>query len=434
MKELTQLRPIQAMTAALLFKHRKLMVTLPRQYGGKTEVGVRLAHNLTSIPSQSSCLFIAKNSASRREAAREKFLRLFDPKLFHINTEMIHLKRCPTSQILMRSVDKDPGARRGGTHNFIHWAEVAFAKIDHGETVPSVWGKVFRPMLSQRDGYAYLETTLNGNNSFKEMWDNAKDFGFHRLRVPFSRMLEMGLVTEAEYEKERKESHPLVFAQEYECEWVTFQGRAYNEFEDNEKFVRPVEKPLKWQKVIAGIDWGYSPSATCILFGYVLDDVLYIFGEIYAYRQLIEQSFASINDRLLHWEIDNFACVADHEEDRNDELIRRGIPVTKADKVNVLGNRLQIKEMLWKNQIVIDPSCVNLRRDLLHAVWHDRREGDLDYSQCTEGHYDAEAALRYLVRAFSTVEGEAPETNPHIGQDQASARAWGMNRMWKDDE
>ncbi len=90
----------------------------------------------------------------------------------------------------------------------------------------------------------------------------------------------------------------------------------------------------------------------------------------------------------------------------------------------MLGNRLQIKEMFWKDQIVIHPRCEFLIKDLLTATWHDKKEGDLAYDQCEYGHYDAEAALRYLVRAFQDYEEDAPDLNPHMSTDDASARAW----------
>jgi hypothetical protein len=299
--------------------------------------------------------------------------------------------------------------------------------MDHGETIPDVWQMVLNPMLSQTDGYALLESTNNGNNGWKDIWEMAPDLGFKTLRVTFSQMLELGLVSAAEYEKEKRETHPLIFSQEYECQWVTFQGLVYDEFEES-FHVTDMDGPAEWQKTAFAIDWGYHPSATCILFGYVHEGTLNVYDEIYVHRQLIEETAASLHARRRHWLLDTLAGVADHEEDRNDELIRRGIGVTKADKTNVLGNRLQIKEMLWKGTLKIHPRCVNLIKDLKSATWHDKKEGDLDYSLCSWGHYDAEAALRYLVRAFEKYEEEAPEKNPHMALDEASARAWEINR------
>lgn len=426
MQSLANLRPIQALAASVFFKHKKLLLNLPRQQG-KTELGIRLAHHLTSIPSPSTWLFVAKNTASRRKAAREKFLRIFNSREFHLNTEMVYLKSCPTSQLLMASIDKDPGAQRGGTLSGIHWSEVAFSTIDHGESIPDVWMKVFRPQLSQTDGYALLESTNNGHNGWKDLWDSHKELGFARLCVPFSRMMEMGLVSQEEFEKEKNETLPLIFAQEYECEWLSFAGRAFEEFSES-VHVEDFDGPETWQRVNSAIDFGFFPSATAVLFGYVKDDIIYVFDEIYATKQLIEDLGQSIDAHLRHWKIEHHVAVGDHEEDRIEELNLRGIVCGKANKVNVLGARIEIKERLWKQKIKIHPRCKYLIKDLLTATWNPKKEGDLNYSECTYGHFDAEAALRYLVRELSGSEIEKPEENPFAGVDQASARAWAMNR------
>ena len=427
MKALRDLRPIQALAASLFFRHRRLLVIGPRQYFGKTELGVRLAHDLTAQPGASTSMFVAKNSLARKKATREKFMRIFDPKLFAVNTELIYNKKCPSSQIFMGSIDKDPGSQRGGTLNFLHMSEMAFWNIEHGETVSDIWQKVLKHLLSQSDGYCYGESTNNGFNGFKDFWDQAPEFGFHRLAISLSQMLELGLVSQDVYDKERREVHPLVFAQELECEWVTFQGLVYDEFRV-EHHVAEIPPPDEWQSVIAAIDWGWKPSATAVLFGYVKDDVVHIFDEIYEMEQRIEDTHNAIKDRLRYWQIDKFVCVADHDLARNAELQARGIATHLADKVNVAGNRIQIKEKLWKNQLVIHPRCKNLLKDIQHATWHPKKEGELDPSVCTWGHWDMEAALRYLVRGLDTHEAEEPEKNPFVDMDQASARAWRLQR------
>lgn len=426
---LKDLRPIQAMAASILFREKKLLFNGPRQFTGKTELGVRLAWDLTVRPTTSSCLYVAKNSKARRKAAREKFLRLFDSKIFAVNTELIYLKKHKTSQIQMGSVDVDPDSDRGGTHNFIHWSEVAFARIQNGMTIPDVWQKVYNPMLSQLEGFALLESTNNGNNGWKVLWDNAKDYGFARLKMSLSQMVEFGLISEEDYEKEKRECHPLVFAQEYECEWVTFHGRVYDELTDDHFIDVPPPEP--WMHIIAAIDWGYHPSATCVLFAYIRDGIMYVFDEIYAHRQLIETgTYPEIQARQRRWSIEHLGIVADHEMDRNQELVNRGLGVSPADKVDVLGNRIQIKERLFKNTIYFDRHrCPNTRKDLFAAVWNEKKEGDLDYNQCSWGHFDAEAALRYLVRAFDEYEADEPIKNPHQATDDAAARAWEQERL-----
>ena len=414
------------MAASLFFKSKgRLLLVLPRQYGGKTELGVRLLYDLTVRPFATSSLFLAKDKKSGKKMTREKFIRLFDQKKFAVNTEQTYLKECPTSIIFQDSVDKEPDRIRGGTYSMIHWAEVAFSKLPQGETIIGVFQKVIEPTLTQTDGYVLLESTLNGPNGFKELWDKSEEFDFARLKVSFSQMCEWGLVTWEEYEKVKKRTLPDIFRQEYECEWVTFRGRAYPEFDEDNKWAN-MAPPESWQKIVSGLDWGYHPSATCVLFAYIRDGIIYVFAEIYSTHQKPTDTKDSIEARLNHYQIpkNHWVGAGDHEQDRNDALIDFGLTVVKADKRSVFGSRMKIKERLWKKTLVIDPiACPNLVRDLEAAVWDDKKDGEIDYNICSWGHFDGEAALRYLIEECSNVEEDEPVRNPHE-TDVNSAHAW----------
>lgn len=428
-----ELRPVQSMAASLFFRKRRLLLMLPRQEG-KTELGIRLQHDLTLRGEPSTCMFVAKNTLARKKASREKFLRIFDRDQFAVNTELVYLKRHPTSQIFMGSIDKDPGSQRGGTVKILHMSEMAHWTLDHGMSIIQCWQTVLRPLLKEFDGYALGETTPQGHNGFKDMWDNAAEFGFSTLRVSYSQMCEMGLVSREDYDREKREVHPLAFAQELDCEWVTFVGRAYDEFDEQDPaIVSDWNGPSEWQKVCSAIDFGFSPSATCALFGYRQGENFYVYDEIYAMRQRLEDLAESIDAHTAHYNIlpQNHVAVGDHEEDRIEELNLRGINCGKANKVNVLGARIQIKELLWKKRLKIHPRCKHLIKELNQATWNPKKDGDLNYAECTDGHFDSEAALRYLIRELSGVEAEEPEVNPHVGVDQSSATEWELRRNFR---
>lgn len=428
MLDWTKLYPHQAMAANMLFRYRRLMLVLPRQFGGKTELGIRLVEDCMDTRDSRTGLFLAKDTKSARRATREKFLRVFDPSVYSVNSDRIISRRNPRSAVNIASMDRDPDRIRGGTNHIIHGSEVAFWKLDHGETIPGAFGKIIDPTTVINNAYVFLETTLNGQNGFKDLWDNYKEFGFARLLLSLSMLLEMGIVSQEEYDRVKQQTHPLIWRQEFECEFITFRGRAYDEF-DEALHVAEVEPPKDWQRVVFAADWGWDPSATCALFGYVEDGHLFIFDEIYEKQLRLKDFHTHMQARIERWQIAHLAGVADHEEDRIEELNRRGIPCGKARKSNVLGNRIEIKERLWKGEITIDPRCQNLIRDLLAATWHPKKEGELDDSQCTWGHFDAEASLRYLVRELGKFEVDEPEENPQTDLDQASARAWELTRM-----
>ena len=404
------------------------MLCIPRQEG-KTELGVRLAHDLTSRPFTSSSLFLAKSHSSAKKMAREKFLRIFEKDKFAVNTELVYLKSCPTSQIFIESVDVEPDRMRGGTYNYIHWAEVAFSKFQLGVQTKDVWDKVIAPTLKETDGFVFLESTNNGKNGWFDLWENAKDFGFSTLRVSLSEMVHLGLVSQAEYDYLQRTTQPDVFRQEYECEFITFLGKTYPEFQPYHVLM-DMPGPRIGQKVAIAIDWGYHPSATCVLFGYVQGGQIFIFDEIYELEQLPIATAEAIRSKLAKWSITTFGAAADHEPDRNEELNRRGIACTPADKVDLLGNRVQIKELFFQNRLFVHPRCKFLLRDIDAAVWDAKKSdvGEIDYGQCTWGHFDAEAALRYLVRELGEMEDDAPEDNGLKRTDPASAEMYEHRR------
>lgn len=442
MLDLHTLRPLQAMAAAQLFKHRRLMLSLPRQKGGKTELGVRISHDLVGRPFPSSALFLAKDKKSGKKATAEKYKRLFDPKLFEVNTEQVYLKSMPSSVLYMDSVDKDPDRMRGGTYSWIHWSEVAFSKIEKGETIVSVFDKIIQPTLSETNGFVLLESTNNGKNGWYDLWNDAEKYGFKTLRVGLADMVYLGLLSKEEYDEIQRTTHPDTFRQEYECDWVSFQGKVYCEFNERKHVDPDMAGPAEWMTVIVAIDWGYMPSATCVLFGYVRTEmrmkngiyvperILHIFDELYANEELAAVTAERIEGRLAHWRIRRHATVADHEPDRIEELIRRGIPCRNAYKADILGTRMQGKEMLYFDRVKIHPRCEYLLRDLDAAVWDTKKkkDGEIDYTQCTWGHFDAEAAFRYLIRELGEVESEEPQDNPYKHYDSASAAAFEIQR------
>jgi terminase large subunit-like protein len=424
MLDWTALNPAQAMAANLFYRHRKLLLCFPRQIG-KTELGVRLLEDITSRPFTSSSLFIAKSYASQKKATREKFMRLFAKQQFEVNTDLVYNKQFPTSAIFMGSADKSPDSQRGGTYSMIHGSEVAFWKVESGESLTGFLGKVIQPTTAKTGGYIFLESTNNGKNGWYDLWEDYKNWGFFRLKLTLTDLLYLGLVTQEYYDYIKKTTPPDIFKQEYECEFITFLGKAYAEF-DIHQHVEDIPGPLRWQKSVLAIDWGYHPSATCVLFGYVSDGVLCVYDEHYQHKERTDDTKLAIESRLYNFTVDEFAAVADHEQDRIDELNLAGITCGKAKKQNVLGARTQIKTMLWNNKIKIHPRCKFLIRDLEAACWDDKHDGEIDYSQCTWGHFDAEAALRYLVRELGQFEVKKPIENPH--SDESSAREWALRQ------
>lgn len=413
MLDFRSLKPIQSLITGQFFQHKHLMVMLPRQEG-KTELGVRLMHSLISNPTETrQGLFLAKSKEAGKKATREKMARLFDPSSFKVNTVQVINKGNPAAICFMDSVDKQPSRLRGGSYHLVHWSEVAFSEFDHGVTVDHVYNTVLKPTQRKTNGYSYLESTANGKNGWYDMWENAAKYGFKTIRYPLSLLVEMGLVTEEEYLSLKATMPDLEFRQEYECDFVTFNGLVYEEQQKHHVWAE-MPNPENWMAVVSGIDWGWQPSATCVLFAYVREGRICVFDEIYGQKIRLEDLQVMIQDKLNDYNIGRYTAVGDHDPDKIAELVRNGINCTAANKVNVLGQRMQIKTLFKNDMLYFHPRCVNTLRDLTTATWDPKKEGDLLYSMCTWGHYDGEAALRYLVRELSQYETKEPEKNGHV--------------------
>jgi hypothetical protein len=438
-----ELRPLQALVAKRFFEKRFLLLMLPRQEG-KTELAVRLIKSCLDSSLTSGqvrqATFIAKDKESAKRASKEKFLRLFDQKIYTVNTKGAIIKAMPATGCFIQSCDVEPDRMRGGSYHLFAWTEVAFAKFQLGMSHEYVIQAIVRPTTRSTHGYGFMESTPNGMNGWHTIWHMADEIGFSQLVVSFTNMLEMGLVTRDYYDKTKAEMHPDIFRQEMECEFVSFSGAVYPEFTDDH--IISIDFPEPWQKVLIGIDWGFK-DATCILAAFVKDKIFYIFDEIYVREKTLDEIWELLRHRsVTSWQrecreigqpIGNLIGVADHEPDRNEELNRRGIPCSPAEKTNVLGNRLEIKEALMKGKIKVDPRCQMLIKDWRSATWNPKKTNEIDERICTWGHYDAEAAARYLFRGLKSVEEVEPERNPHEGNHDLSAMAYNLNKRRKSD-
>lgn len=400
------LYPVQSLVASAFFKFKHICLMLPRQEG-KTELGCRLGHSLIANNKSRQGIFLTKSRGAAEKMTREKYNRIFPVDRFRVNTELIYNKDFPEACIYIDSVDKRPDKLRGGSYHYIHWAEVAFSEFEKGIVIGDFLERVIKPTQRKTHGYSLLESTPNGPNGWADLFQNARSLGFVPIVFSLSKLVEMGLQTEAEYRYLKATTPDLVFRQEYECEFVVFEGVIYKEFLDH-LIWKDMPPPSAWQMCVFAVDWGYDPSATCVLFAYVLDGRICVFDEIYDKFMLIDDIKTQIKAKYNAWGITRQTGVGDHDPRNIEELVREGIAVEPADKTNVLGARLEIKSRFLNDNLFIHPRCTNLIKDLLAATWDKKKHGELNDKVCTWGHFDAESALRYLVRAFKGVEIKAP--------------------------
>jgi hypothetical protein len=174
------------------------------------------------------------------------------------------------STITVRSAEtKD--ALRGGKYDFLVLDEVADMDKD-------VWFSILRPTLSDRRGHALFIGTPKGlGNWFFDLWSNAKsskDWASWQYTT-----LQGGNVPEDEIEAARQDLDAKTFEQEYEAQFVNYQGVIFYAYtEDN---IKPHPGLQEREPIHIGADFNTSPITAAV--ATKTADGLHFFDEISIY-------------------------------------------------------------------------------------------------------------------------------------------------------
>jgi len=161
------------------------------------------------------------------------------------------------------SLENDRAGRSRKYHKVII-DEAAFAKAN----MIDIWEKSIEPTLLDYTGAAYALSNTNGNDTGNFFWKVCKEaqYGFTEYHAPSWQNPHVPLrrpgETEADYNERRRQvyaelrakTHPLVYRQEYEAEFVDFSGVAF--FSQDKLLVdgQPVDFPAGCDSVFAIID------------------------------------------------------------------------------------------------------------------------------------------------------------------------------------
>lgn len=122
------------------------------------------------------------------------------------------------------------------------------------------WPENVRPALSDRDGWAWLIGVPEGRNHYWEWWKYAKS-GVDSEWDGFT-WFSSDILPKKEIESARRSLNLLTFQQEYEASWVSFEGRAYHDFEETTHCA-----PLTYRPgipLILAFDWNVQPGVAAI--------------------------------------------------------------------------------------------------------------------------------------------------------------------------
>lgn len=105
---------------------------------------------------------------------------------------------------------------------------------EYGDWKPEIWGKIIRPALADRMGWAVFIGTPKGHNEFYDMRETARfedNWFYDELKAS-----ETGIIPESELEDSRKLSTEDQFAQEFECSFdAAIQGSIFAKYVKDEQ-------------------------------------------------------------------------------------------------------------------------------------------------------------------------------------------------------
>lgn len=133
---------------------------------------------------------------------------------------------------------------------------------EYGNMKPKVWDENVRPALSTkgRPGWAWFIGVPEGRNHYFRLWKKARSLeGWDVFSWKSAEILDPAEVAQA-----RKDMDPLLFAQEYEAEWVSFTGRAYYSF-DWDVHARLRLRYIEGQPLVFTFDFNREPGVACVV-------------------------------------------------------------------------------------------------------------------------------------------------------------------------
>lgn len=131
---------------------------------------------------------------------------------------------------------------------------------------PEIWGKVIRPLLQDRKGWAIFISTPKGQNFLYELYMRAKELGVENgWFAALMRASETGVFTEQELQELQQDMSESEYEQEFECSFAAaltgaYYGKELEKLDAANKITTVPYDPLL--PVVTGWDLGVSDTTT----------------------------------------------------------------------------------------------------------------------------------------------------------------------------
>lgn len=306
----------------------------------------------------------------------------------------------------------EPDRMRGGATDFI-WC-------DEGAYFDESTYRIIRPTLWGSGGPMWITTTPNGLAGVGK-------FAYETFRLADTdptikvitiKSIDNPAIPRAEIERDSRTNSRLYNLQEYEAEFVSFEGQIYPMFNKEKHVVQPIYDMVTGQPIdpkgfegemIVGIDWGFNHP---FVYLWILKkgNCYLVMDEYYQPGRTFASHIEDIKGHVLE------PNVCRRWADRTGpqgmaELERLGLGTYPSNSDTKMGIQA-IAAAFEQGRLFISANCVNLIREL--QTYHFRVGSDEPYKKDD----DAVDALRYAIYSEATQEYTPNQVNPWVAPDQ----------------
>jgi len=315
-----------------------------------------------------------------RDATLRSYLMVFGDAITEFYKSEMRAALLGGGEILFRSADK-PDRLRG--------PNLSWAHIDEGGLCPpGTWDIVIgRLREGGKAGPCWVTGTPKGRNWLYEKAPQMTVFRAATKENPY---------LAAEFIHSLEAAYTGQFArQELFGEFVTFEGRVYEEF-DHAIHVQEREGP--WPQVIAGMDEGYTNPSAILVIGLDNDGRAHLIEEFYQ-RRVLQGDVVGEAKRLREaHKIEQF-YIDPSAAGLAAEMRSVGLPVLPSvhevkDGIQQVKARLVVQPDK-RPRLTVSPSCANTIAEFESYIWKEGKQGMKDEPEKLNDH--SMDALRYAL-------------------------------------
>lgn len=164
-----------------------------------------------------------------------------------------------------------------------------------------------------------------------------------------------------------KATNPEYYARMILGQWGQLEGLVYQVPLDLR--LSPDEVPHTFQRVIAGLDFGYNHAMACSIAGQI-EDRFYIFDELYRYQMRLADLIDWLSQKCNELDIECIYCDS-ARPDLIAELQDVGLPAVPASKGpgSVYAGIMHVKNLFGSGLLFVSQECKNHLREFDSYVW-----------------------------------------------------------------